>query len=357
MRSKKIDAAFARIAPDDETRGRILEQVLQNASIAPVKRARPLRRGILIAACVALLAAGLGGYAAYQKWKLPKPETYEPTEHGKVSVHSVEEYTGEQIEAGQPVEPLSDEDFIQRSVQVLELIGMSEVDTSKMTVSRHEDMYWSREEAEVLFTEDAHQASVKFNAKTGALIGLTGWELLAEPETQPQQSPDTIARHYYELLPVPQNYELTHVEKYDEQAWSYDFCRKVSEDLYNQYEMVRIGINPLTGLMYQLVVFDVPLLDDHEPGDVPVTKEQADEIARACNSVDLSQYELESAEVTCVFPNWHFSDYPIDGNLRASAVSRLGWMLVYSRESEFDDKILLDIDYYTGEILGGDVTA
>ena len=357
MRSRKIDAAYAHIAPDDQTRERIFEKILQSSGKSNFRRSHPVRTGILIAACIALLTAGVGGYAAYQKWKLPKPETYDLTEQGNISVHSAEEYTQPILEETESAEPLSDEDFIRKAAEILDLVCLTEVDKGKMTVSRHEDMHWSREEVEVLFTEDKNRASVKFNANTGALLGLTNIDWIDGETQQTDQTPEALARHYYELLPVPQGYELTWVEQYDDQFWSHDFCRKVDEDLYNEYEMVRISVNPLSGNLCNLVVFDVPLLDDHEPNDVPITQKQADEIARGCKSVDLSQYELEDAKVSCVFPNWHFSDYPADGNLRASAVTRLGWSLVYSRESEFSDEIRIYIDYYTGEILGGDTIA
>ena len=357
MRSKKIDRAYELITPDDQTRDRLLDQILRNGAQKKVRCSHPVRKAILIAACISLLAAGAGGYAAYQKWKLPKPETFEPTDQGYVSIHSTEEYSAEEVEESQTADPLSDESFISKATEVLELVGLTDYNKDVVSVSRQENMYWSREEAEVILGEGDHQANVTFNAKTGALIGIIGWDWTVDSDTQADESPDERARYYYELLPVPQGYEQTHIEKYDEQAWTYDFCRKVSENLYNEYEMVRIGINPKSGGLYQLVVFDVPLLDDHEPGDIPITKEQADEIARSNLSIDLTQYALENAHVGCVFPNWHFSDYPMDGHLRASAVSRLGWVLIYSRESEYDDEIRMYIDYYTGEILGGDVTA
>ena len=361
MRSQKLCDAYMSVRPDAQTRDRLLAQILAQNEARP--RRHPLRTALLIAAAVALLAAvAAGGYAAYQRWTLPKPESYTPTEHGGYDVHTVTEYRKDEIDQAPEKEPLTDEYFIEQAVAILKLLGKTDVDTGKMTVTRAENMYWSREEAEVLFTESDNLADVKFNADTGTLIGLSAMDWLEGSESLTDLSAEELARRYYALLPVPQGYELTNVVQYDEQFGSYDFCRRVDENLINQYQMVRIAVNPMSGRLCNLVVFDVPLLDDHEPGDTPLTQAQAEEAAGRCEGVDLSGFSLKSAEVQIVMPNWQYTEYSGEANLRYSKVSRLAWVLIYVREIDVDgelweDQIRLYIDEYTGELLGGDAIA
>lgn len=75
--------------------------------------------------------------------------------------------------------------------------------------------------------------------------------------------------------------------------------------------------------------------------------------------VYIERYTLQSAEVQVVLPNWMFTEQlPTDGEARASTVTRLAWVLIYEdTNSEFADMVWVYIDYYTGEVLGGDMTA
>ena len=360
MRSKRIYESYQSILPDAQTRDRLLGQVLSQEARQTSRH--PLRTAVLIAAVIALLAAlAAGGYAAYQRWTLPRPESYTPTEHGfSLDVHSKTQYTQEDIDQTQEKEPLSDEMFLEKAVEILELVGKTDVDTGKMTVVRQEDMRWSREEAEVRFGEGEDMSTVMFDAETGALIMLTDfdWTGSFSLETPDKDAAEAMARYYYGLLPVPQGYELKYMWENGDVLWTYSFCRRVSDDLFNDYEMVQICINPFSGTLCALTVFDVPLLDDHEPGDVPLTQAQAEEAAGSCKGEDLSSFTLKSAEVQVVTPNWHYTEYSGEANMRISNVSRLAWALLYSREMEADDEIwekqiILYIDYYTGELLGG----
>ena len=90
MKNEKIVQAFDKTAPPKETTARIYYKI-QNAKRAqvvsvPERRKRPvLRLAATLAACVALVAMiSAVGYAAYQKWSLPAPETYTPPENGGV---------------------------------------------------------------------------------------------------------------------------------------------------------------------------------------------------------------------------------------------------------------------------------
>ena len=335
----------------------MLREIEEKAGEPKAVKRNPLRQAVLIAACLALIAAISGvGYAAYQKWSLPKPETYEPGEMGNLDIHSETDYTADAIGTAEETEPLTDEYFISKAVEILNTVGLTEVDTDAMTVSRQEHMYWDREEAEVRFAEAEPATSVTFDAGSGQFLNLTGIEWSEEEgqACETKEEAEAVAKEYYELLPVPQGYVLQSCTEYDEQYWSFDFCREVLEGIYSSYETVRIGINPKTGKLNLCNVFYVPLLDDHEPGEEPLTQTEAEAIAS--DRLDLTKRTLQKAEIGVVLPNWFFTEHA-GINHKASKVTRLGWVLTYENtDSEFADIVTINIDYYTGEILGGDMT-
>lgn len=371
MNRKEIKAAFDRAAPNRQIVDGIYKNILQ-ASSSAVEATRSggvLRRMALAAACVAALALlATAGYAAYQRWHLPEPEVYQPDEQGWIyREHTRADYTVPEdtdlpssSDAPSAVDPLSDEALMARSVEILQEAGMDGVKPDAMTVIRQKNLYWDREEAEVSFLYNDLQTSLKFDAETGVLIGMAGieWVLDDVHACRTQAEADALAQRYYESLPVEQGYEMRHVEKYDDQFWSYDFCREVRPGLYSEYECVRISINPVSGRLTALTVFYVPLLDDHQPEDAPLTQAEAEEAALACPELYLKRdgYVLKNAEIRVGMPNWMFTAHS-SVHAKASAVTRLCWYLVYERpDSQFADKIFLLVDLYTGEILGGDVT-
>ncbi len=353
----KMMQAYDSIRPTAETEERILQQIKARAELAAQGKRPVARRIILIAACIAVLAAvSAAGVAAYLKWSLPEPKTY-PAGIGFYDVHTTETYLSVDI----PTEPaapqdISDEAFAQRAVGLLQLLGLTDADTSRMTITRQKHMGWDREEALVSFSGDDGPITATFDAQSGYLIGLSDiqWDGNAqEPVCKTEEEAYALAASLYELLPVPQGYSYRSCTRYDEQFWCYDFCNEPLEGFFNAYEMVRIAVNPVTGKLAHLVVFYVPLLDDHEEGDVPLTQAQAETIAQAHQG----SMELTGAEVKIVLPNWLFTDkLPAHDDAVFSSVTRLAWVLTYEQKGEmFDSKMELYVDYYTGEILGGDI--
>lgn len=380
MKDSELIAAYDRIAPDPACKQRMLQIILNSRELeVPTAGHRRLRRVLLAAACIAAVAAlAVGGYAAYEKWTLPEPAVYEvPSNGGFYEIHETAVYTDPALleteaapaqtedttaspgtAAPLPAD-LTDEDFIRQGLALLRQVGILEVTPEQLTLVRQENLYWGREEAEILFDQGAVRTSVKFNAKTGKFLGLFGidWQIEGSTACSTHAEADALARRYYESLPVEQGYQMTGCEQYDEQYWSYDFCREVEPGVFNQFEMVRISINPVSGRLTGCVVFYVPLLDDHEPGQERITQEQAELAAAACAYVDLEGYSLLSADVVIGLPNWIYTPYQDAVNRRASDVTRWAWSLTYTRpNSEFPDQIRILVDCYTGEILGGDAT-
>ena len=385
MKNRKIMDAYRRVEPDDAARERIFETILQNSASSPVgnerkdtmKRRRPLLRTALTVALVIALIAGLaiGGSAAVKKWSLPDPKPMEKSsdDFGNYDIHQTTAYGEEALaseeepietgEADQPEtqEELDDVRFIREAIKVLETVGIEDISTDEMTVTRQNNLSYDREEAEVGFMSGDIGTTVTFHAKTGALLRISSIELFElEPlaKVSSDEEAEACARGYMEKLPVPQGYNLSGIEKYDEGFWSLDFSHEVEPGVFNVYEMVRIAINPQNGRMQSLVVFNFPLIDDHDESDAPLTKEEALAIGAAEAFVGSWEdtYTLAKAEVEIVLPNWMFTDRMII-DAQYAENTRYAWVLQFeNHEGIFDEIVRVWVDLYTGEVLGGDMT-
>ena len=351
---EKIQNAYNIIRPEAGVQERIWANLEKQVDFAQPKRVG--RKLLIFAAAAAILACG--GFAVYQAWRLPEPEHYEPDPEGgiyNVQTEILYEYEDAQTEGQDTSEP-EDAYFLAQAVQILQAVGLEDVDTSLMRLVRQENLIYGRQEAEVFFENDTVRTSVKFDASFGHLLSLSSIDWLIESEPT-DRDPGELAQEYYEKLPVVQGYvRMEQVEEYDEQYWSYSFCKEVQPGLFSYYEMVRIAVNPVSGRLVGCNVFYFPLLDDHRAEDVPLTQEQAIAAAQGLDQIDVTKYELESCQVEVVHPNWWFTQY-MDGDLQYSEISRLAWVLHYTKpDSEFAEEAAVWIDYYTGEVLGGGMT-
>ena len=376
----KIQNAYRKAAPDQAGTVRIYEKILNRANVAEIERTTgrsasfPRRLAVAAAVVAAVVLMASVGYAAYQHWFLPAPETYEPGNNGIYQEHDRKDYNLAELDSrgatdpkpengteetdSQIIVPLTDEAFIYKGLDILTQVGMLDVRPEQLTVIRQENLFWGREEAEVAFDQGEVQTSVKFNAATGRFLGMHGidWQL-EDTSCSTDADAAKLAQRFYEALPVEQGYALTHVEKYDGQYWSYEYCREVEPGIFNQYEMVRVAINPVSGRLTGCTVFYVPLLDDHAPGQERITQEQAEQIVLDNIPKEVEGMNMTQAETRIVFPNWIYTEYGSLPNRRASEVTRWAWVLVYEKEnSEFTEQIRVYVDCYTGEILGGDAT-
>lgn len=355
-----------------------------------VKKVRKKRKLYLVLAAVLVMLCGVGAVASNGTWYLTEPDTF------KGEVTKIEEtmsYTWneeEQAYVDAANEPLSDEYFLEQTREILKLIGDENVDMSRMKVIYQKDEWWNREEAEVSFPLKGGDGwtSAVFDRETGYFLSMDcfGNEEGEGPVMSDEEALET-ARSWYEKLPYPQGYEFTNVHKVcDDWGWMYSFSRKVDVEidgepvhLINAYEEARISINPITGALESCNVFYVPLLDDHKEGDVPLTEEEAVEIAanklKKQMNAEFSQAQIH-ASIEIVHPNYTFTaygwHYPWVGeteeetesaedteeteNLRMSAVTRLAWDVVFEFpvDEGFVNEVRVYVDLYTGEVLGGD---
>lgn len=371
MKNRNFVQAYEHIQPDERVYHRTLTHVMNRLSAERKNRRQiRLKRVGLVAACIVLLIVlSTVAIASYTKWQLPQPKTYSSPDGGHYDIHRESTYRydandGEFIPATAVAETdpvnlaCSDEELIRQAVTILELAGLEDVSTELLKVRRQSNLYYGREEAEVYFLNSEIKTTVRFHAETGELISFSSIDYTMDEQSvcKTEAEATALAVDYYSRLPVPQSYVMTDCEIYDEQYWSFSFCREVAEGLYSYYEMVRIAINPVSGRLVGCNAFHIPLLDDHLPEDKPLTQEEAEVVAMSLTKVNLQSWDLESADIEVVHPNYFFTS---DGNpnLEACPVTRLGWRLVYNNpDSQFADKITILVDLYNGEILGGDMT-
>ena len=338
---------------------------------------RPARRKIRWVLAAALAAAVVllcgAAYAAITRWHMPESgETYTGD---MIETHDVQKYPvpdGETLPEG---EILSDQWFIAQAVTVLGAVNKEDPDAAALTVVRQTNQLWSREEAVVTFTDgEGRTTEAKFDARSGYLIGVTAFDKEVPEEGTPMAEAEAlaIARGYYDTLPYAEGYTYDYVEKYDDHAWSFHFDRPFTLTLWGEevavcsdYEQVRIVIDPCTGAFQMSNCFYVPLLDDHAPEDVPLTREEA--VAAVGRSGILSgdpaAYAV-SGEIAVCLPRpgavarWTGEAEYTGEDDRYYGLTRLGWALTFRQtpeDSPFETIYYVAVDLYTGEILAIDM--
>lgn len=377
LNRNELSDAFGRLSDDllEET-----DRARQSGGEMPGHSPRRLGRTALVLLAAASLMV-LGAVSAYSRWHMPSEgDTYrgEMIETTQVTHYPVP--SGSMAPEGE--EPLSDEWFISQAAAVLAAVNKEETEASQLTLTRQIHQMWDREEVVVTFADGGH-GDVTFDARSGYLIHVTAFDREVPEEGPPMAEEDAlaVARSWYDALPYARGYEFQYVEKFDDHAWMFEFGKPIRVELWGEeltllsaYEQARITIDPCTGAFQLSNCFYVPLLDDHGPGEEPLTQEEA--LATVVEaSPNLKDYELVSAQVAVCLPRpgWPLpSEEEPEGtnapdttesttvdpsdmvNLRYYPLTRLGWDFVFEyqpEDSPFASGTHVCVDLYTGEVL------
>lgn len=344
------------------------------------------RTALALLAAAALLTLGvLGAVTTYSRWHMPtEGETY----HGEmVETTQVTHYPvpSESMDPEEE-EPLSDEWFMAQAAAVLTAVNKEDTEASQLKLTRQTNQMWSREEVVISYL-DGLRGDVTFDAQSGYLIHVTAWDRELPQNGTPMSDADAlaIAQSYYDALPYARGYEFQYVEKFDDNAWMFEFGKPIEVELWGEvttllsaYEQVRITIDPCVGTFQGSNCFYVPLLDDHAPEDQPLTQEEA--LATLFEIYpDLKDYELVSAKLAVCLPRPGWIPSATGGetrdadktetvetgeiedilNLRAYPLTRLGWSFTLEHQPEdspFKSGVRVCVDLYTGEILSWDIS-
>lgn len=363
---------------------------------APARRRRTWFRAAVAAVLAVCLT--LSAWAAYEAWRMPDPQTYQGDPIQTLEEHPyswdptlgcyVPEDPTQPGEAGEPAAH-PDSYFLNQAQQVLALVDRAQADGSDLKVTRQLNQSWDRQEVLVSFRDESNRRSVTFDAESGYLIGVSAlgsWQEGGEP--MDEASALEKAQDYYDRLPYARGYQYGGVEKFDEGSWMYFFNRPVTVELWgqeltlqNDYEQVRIAIDPRDGSFQMSNCFYVPLLDDHQPGAEPLTQVQAAQIAQELDifAQALGAYECTGEVAICLPAPQTVKVYSAmepgtdtqgDGTqdaqtgapgeavgYRYASVSRLCWSLRYTGSIlGCADCYHICVDLYTGEVLSIDAT-
>lgn len=384
LNRNQLSDAFGRLSDD------ILEETDRSrrpAGEKPDHSPRQLGRTalVLLAAATLLALGAFGAVTTYSRWHMPtEGETY----HGNIIETTQVTHYPVPSESMDPEgeEPLTDQWFMAQAAAVLTAVNKEDTQASQLKLTRQTNQRWSREEVVVSYL-DGLQGDVTFDAQSGYLIHVTAWDRELPQNGTPMSDADAlaVAQGYYDALPYAGGYEFQYVEKFDDNAWMFEFGRPIQVELWGEamtllsaYEQVRIIIDPCVGTFQGSNCFYVPLLDDHGPEDQPLTQEEALDILFEI-SPNLKDYDLVSAKVAVCLPEpgWlipqaargeaqspdqtettgtqETEDWM---NLRAYHLTRLGWAFTLKHQPEgspFEGGVQVCVDLYTGEILSWDI--
>lgn len=365
MKEEAFVRAYDSVAPDPGVQERIMDSIRARAK--PRRRPVSLRRVVVILAAVICLMAALavGGYAAWE-WMLPEPSYYDGS-RGDVIVRS-EQYF-DSLPAVDPAE-LTDEAFLLRARELLAAVGMPQSEDSEAYVIRQENLEFARNEVVVRFGPDTRSASVEYLADTGSVLRLSSHSDEWEREDLPVQQidVDALAQKYAALLTGRSGYTEIRERNSSDDLVTVHVYATVLDGVVNPCDSMMLVISRRTSALLLAGVFYTPLIDDADTGVPPITAEEAREIVES-GVADLSgaeehmgafeSFRFSGAELSVVRPDWSFTGM-VDrenGSVQIPDFARLAWVVTYTRDGKYhEDEYCYEfwIDYYTGQLLGGE---
>lgn len=381
MKNDKIIHAYDSAGPDNGAEERIWQRIRQAAEapaerkpvrlsglaaqdadaprIIEARKCRPfLRSALSAAACVAVVVSVLAlAYGAFQKWGQSATTPYTTATTASAGPqHDLEQLASTETDPTTPTEGTMESWCLRQAQEILSDAGFAELDPEQAKIKVtpwNSTLGQDRDEVTVSWEAEGNTVSVTFDREDGVLLDVSGfdWSYSGTPCADRDEA-DALARRFYESLPVEQGYKIARRNENDPDYWVYDFCREVEPGLYSWYECVRISLNPETGEAKLCRAFYVPLLDDHAPENVPVTKEEAIEIAGFDSNYDpedTTQGVLTVEKKVAVTRDGFF-----EYGKSCANVSRICWEVRYE-EPKSEDYIaggrIFYVDYYTGKII------
>ena len=319
----------------------------------------PLRILIIAASMIIIVSVC---YATYDYWKLPPPEIIDdlpPVVELPDSESNISELPDSQNNEQNGADNDSDFNYPAAASEILKKLN---IDTSDITpqMSTEYATRYNREQMRVSFGD----ISITFDSKD--IIPISGQLPKKSSGSNPisEQEALSLAQELYDKLPFPKGYVYSSVNRIDDEYGIFSFTRGYniitdSGTVYieNPYEEIRITVNFMSGTVESWNSFYFPLLDDHKPEDTPISEQQAIQIAS--DKIENIDGCTVSANIGITLPNYMFTEYfeniAQGENYVYPSVTRIVWQIEFNRSQQsFTDKTKIYVDYYTGEILGGD---
>lgn len=142
-------------------------------------------------------------------------------------------------------------------------------------------------------------------------------------------------KNKYNELGLPADYELSYIEKYDDEVWQANF-EKNYNGIYNKYESVKVFFVPENDEIVALTVFN-------EGNDTSVaTVSKNDAVLSAAKNLNIDSSEIVSANLSMEKANDYFDESNTDTSVHTS------WVL------EAKDGSIVYVDASDNTVIGGD---
>ncbi len=149
-----------------------------------------------------------------------------------------------------------------------------------------------------------------------------------------EQAQEMITSKYQELG-LPSDYELSYLEKFDDEIWQANF-EKNYNGIYNKYESVKVFFVPENDEIVALTVFN----EGHDDTAVTVSKDNA--ILSAANNLQINSSEIVSASLSMEKANNYYDKSNTDTSIHTS------WVV------QTADNSIVYIDASDNNVIGGD---
>ena len=144
-----------------------------------------------------------------------------------------------------------------------------------------------------------------------------------------------IIENKYKELNLPADYELSYLEKFDEEIWEADF-EKNYNGVYNKYESVKVFFIPANNEIVALTIFN----DGHDDSAVTVSKDDA--ILSAAKELGIDSSEIVSASLSMEKANNYYDESNTDKSVHTS------WVI------QSADNSIVFVDATDNTVIGGD---
>ncbi len=145
----------------------------------------------------------------------------------------------------------------------------------------------------------------------------------------------TMIVNKYKELGLPADYELSYLEKFDNEIWQANF-EKNYNGIYNKYESVKVFFIPENNEIVALTVFN----EGHDNSEVSVSKEDA--VLTASQNLNLPSSEVVSAYLSMEKSNTFYDENNSDTSVHTS------WVIQTS------DNSIVYVDASDNNVIGGD---
>lgn len=191
------------------------------------------------------------------------------------------------------------------------------------------------------------KAIIKLNSNTGELISYINSDTnLVNNTLNDTEIKEKAIKIFNKINNIDKsNYEMTYVEKFDDEIWRAGFAKKY-DGIINPGESIKFSFCPETEEIVTLSINKIT----YDNNQVVLTENDARNIAQPY--LDKSIANNMSVSIEIVRPNYFYSEVSNDDSVYAN-IERTRKAYVCTFDNEAESKVYVDCT--TGEVIGGDM--